>query len=342
MSGQQAARTDELDLTPGLDFFDKRLKEERAHRIETGKNVLTFGVPFLDEALGGIYSDDLVLLGARSGLGKTQQGILIATANASLGKRVVYFGLEAGKYELERRIKYQFLAKRFFSDPNRPKVYFNYLDWAYGRLDGALDQYEKEIDEQGSVFPTLKTFYRTERFGADQFARMFMGIKDETDLVILDHLHYFDLDDDDRNENRAVKSLVKKIKDCCELTGKPVVLISHIRKGDRKFNKELVPGLEDFHGTSDIGKIATKAITLAPSYSTSTEEIRKTYFYIPKCRIDGSRMNAAAVLAFNMENHSYQKGYYLGRFSPDLSEFQALEGVPRWAKSAQNGKGPNE
>ncbi len=336
MPGTDAAR---LDLTPGMKGFDERFKKERALRLQNGQNVLSFGVPFLDDALGGIYANDLIVLGSRTGGGKTQQVMLTALANARAGKRVHFFALEAEEYEIERRMRYQILAQRFYADPNRPRVYLNYLDWYYGNLDSALSRYENEIDQAGSMFPSLKIYYRSGEFTGHEFERIFLGIKDETDLVIVDHLHYFDIDDD--NENRAVKAIVKKIRDCCLIAGKPVILVSHIRKSDRRM-KLIVPDIEDFHGSSDIGKIATKAVTLAPNYEMSTKEIRQTYFSVSKCRVDGARTSSVGVLAYNLNTQSYQRDYFLGRISSDLTEFipTSSEDLPQWAKGARNGKGP--
>lgn len=224
-----------LKLLEGLRLFKDRLLEERSQRTRQGAACLSFGVQFLDEALGGIYANDLIVYGAKSGIGKTQLATITAMENAKAGKRVHYFALEAEPNEIERRIKYQLLAEVFFKTLRKdfPHVNFNYLDWYYGRLDEALGRFEPEIEAtMTELFPTLWTEYRTGDFTAGDFERKFLAIQDQTDLVIIDHLHYFDFDDD--NENRAIKAIVKKIRDLALLTGKPVILIAHLRKSDRR------------------------------------------------------------------------------------------------------------
>jgi replicative DNA helicase len=100
----------QLKLLDNLKRFRDRVTEERLQRTQQGASCLTFGVQFLDEAVGGIYSNDLVLYGAKTGIGKTQLATITAMANAANGKRVHFFALEAEQHEIERRIKYQILT----------------------------------------------------------------------------------------------------------------------------------------------------------------------------------------------------------------------------------------
>ena len=99
-----------------------RFQEEEAHRKELWGRILKFGVSYLDDALLGILPNDLVLIGAPSGAGKTQLCVNIANANLAEGKRVHVFALEAEQDEWERRIKYQMLCQAYYSDQNRQRL----------------------------------------------------------------------------------------------------------------------------------------------------------------------------------------------------------------------------
>jgi replicative DNA helicase len=94
-----------VDLGPSFGTFGDRIKGERAERLQLATRVLSFGVKFLDVALGGIMARDMVLLGAVTGAGKTTLASVIAETNVERGKRVHYFALEAEHGEIERRIK---------------------------------------------------------------------------------------------------------------------------------------------------------------------------------------------------------------------------------------------
>jgi replicative DNA helicase len=332
MSDQPIDLSD-LTMFPTIKSFDQRFRHERKHRLEMGKECLSFGVSFLDDALGGIYANDLIVLGAPTGVGKTQMATLIAKSNAEKGKRVLYFALEAEEYEIERRIKYQMICERYYSMCDRPNIYLNYMDWYYGKLNSALSQIEEELESIDKVYSTLSVYYRDNEFNEKEFQRIFLSLKSEFDLVIIDHLHYFDYDDD--NENRAVRSIVKAVRDTAQIAGKPVILISHIRKSDRRA-KRLVPAIEDFHGSSDIGKIATKAITFAPNFEANEPNGRQTYVSVTKCRVDGTRMRAIGLLMFNYTSQRYEHPYYVGKLNADETEYVACDPfqLPKWATNA--------
>jgi hypothetical protein len=329
----------ELKLLDNLKLFRERILEERIQRLKIGQDYLPFGVTFLDQALGGIYANDLILYVAKTGIGKTQLAVITAIAAAALGKRVHFFALEAEPNEIERRIKYQMLADNFFKFLRKdfPDVHLNYMDWYYGKLDAPLGKVEDEIqDLVKDLYPGLWTYYREGEFTIQDFERKFMAIQDQTDLVIVDHLHYFDHEDE--NENRAMKTIVKRIRDLAILSGKPVVLVAHMRKSDRK-NKQIVPGCDEVHGSSDITKIATKVVTIAPADEKQAHGNRwPTYIRVAKCRVDGSRTKFTGLVGFNADTNGYQSSYYLGRLSPSEDEFLPIykfNELPYWAKSAE-------
>lgn len=326
-----------LNFMKGMESCESRLGREAEHREQNAKNRMSFGVSFLDEALGGIYNNDLVVLGAKTGLGKSQLAMLIALENARQGKRVHFFALEAEEYEIERRIKYQLIADKFYKMPNRPNIHLNYMDWYYNKFSKELESIEKEIEEEEHNLSTLNIYYRQVQFDIQEFERLAFGVKDQTDLMIIDHLHYFDHDDE--NENRAIKQIVKRIRDCALISGKPIILVAHVRKSDRRL-KQLIPDIEDFHGSSDIGKIGVKVITIAPCYEEVVTTHRKTFFQILKCRVDGSRMNMTGLLGFNINNQRYEKQYKLGRLSYDGTDFKPFNfnEMPFWAINALPGK----
>lgn len=328
-----------FDFGIGFQPFADRVKAERADRLSRAPHILNFGVKFLDMALGGIFANDLVLLGAALGRGKTELATLIAMANAKKGKRVHYLALEAEENEIERRIKYKLLVSLVASSPTgyRQLHRFNPLDWYAGRLEDLAGPLDAEMSHYlARDYATLKTFYRVREFTAPQMERLLLAIQDETDLVILDHLHY--VDSDDKDENRGVKGIVKKLRDAALDIGKPVVLVAHVRKSDRKA-KQLVPDEEDFHGSSDVPKIATKAIMLAPARDQpqSAPWRSPTYIRPVKCRVDGQRVRYTGLVDFDARASQYADDFMLGRILPGGEKFEVLkaEEYPHWAKEPE-------
>lgn len=312
--------------------FSDRVQNERDERLALAPRVLKFGVKFLDDAFGGIFPNDLVLIGAKTGAGKTALASRIALTNAFKGKRVHYFALEAERDEIERRMKYMTLANLVAAGNMAGYQHMNYLDWYAGSLENVTEPFESQANKMlVEQFKTLFTYYKTGDFYADQFERMMLAIQDQTDLVILDHLHYVDFEDP--NENRGYKTIVKKVRDTALSVGKPVVLVAHVRKADRK-SGQLVPGIEDFHGTSDIPKIATKAIMLAPDYDMESPVPWKwsTYISPAKCRFDGTRTRYVGRTWFDARSGAYDPDYDLGRIKGDRFEIVDRVKLPHWAQ----------
>lgn len=314
----------------------ERIMGESSERVSMAADTMTFGVRYLDNALGGIVKRDLILVGARTGAGKTQLATIAALTNCRRGRRVHYFALEAEDKEIERRIKYQIVAREYYKRMYHSRR-IRFLDWYQGRLEEELGEYGDlaEAEMRESVAKNLHTYYRIESFTSEDFATQLARIADETDLVILDHLHYVDHAADE-TENKGYKRIVKQIRDSALKLGKPVLVVAHVRKADRKFTG-LVPDVEDFHGSSDIGKMATKAVTLAPDFSSETGDssLWSTFIHVAKCRQDNSVTRYVAKCNFNTRTDSYEEMYSLGRLVDGGREFLALAEaeVPAWALS---------
>ena len=329
----------ELKLLDNLRRSRDRISEERERRQTQLDIPLSFGVKFLDQCLGGICPNDLILLGAKTGIGKTQLASIAAMTNAAAGKRVCFFALEAEPNEIESRITYQMLADVYYKLLRKdfPNIHLNYMDWYNGCFKDSLGKVEEEIEAlQKDMYPDLWTYYRSGDFTIQEFEQKFMAMKDQTDLFVIDHLHYFDFEDE--NENRAMKATVKKIRDLAILFGKPIILVAHLRKSDKR-TRQIAPDLDDFHGSSDITKIATKVITLAPGpQGKSIGNKWPTYMRVGKCRVDGSRTKLIGLNIFNADVNKYHDYYYLGRLYPAEDKFEPitnLNEIPHWAKSAQ-------
>lgn len=284
-------------------------RTERIERAKIGRNQLRFGIEFLDDALSGILQDDLVLLGAPSGVGKTQLCCNIALANLEDGKKVHYVALEASRFEIERRLKYPLVLERFFADPARPRLErkITFTDWLLGRHAEALSVYEDEVDAFcETAFRDLNVLYKSDKFGVAELIEAVLSCSSETDLIIIDHVHYFDFDDD--NENRAIKQIAKTVRTLALEEQKPIILVAHLRKRDKQ-NEELVPGLDEFHGSSDLYKIATKVITFSPGRITQ-EGMYETFFRAPKNRLDGGVTRYIGKEFFSPRKGDYESGKY--------------------------------
>lgn len=302
------------------------------------KNITRFGNVFLDDALTGLLPNDLCLIGARSGIGKTQLATSIAAYNAAAEKKnVVFIALEAEPGEIELRLRYSIEAGLFYRDTYRDrKVTVSYRKWRLGFLQNDLKKYR---DEARAIFDqryfTLHTVYRNEHYGIADFEKTLDAAKEFGELIICDHLHFFDLEHNG-SENSQVSNIMKRIRTLNLFYNKPFIVIAHLRKGI----EGVVPGLEDFMGSSDIGKMATVAVMLAkdPEGYDVKNQLQKTIISIPKARTGGLG-NLVGQIDYSISHQGYLPRYQLARVlkfkDKEKIERVSDEEIPEWATRAQ-------
>jgi 5S rRNA maturation endonuclease (ribonuclease M5) len=343
LDGWSEARPYELMVLVGdLDQIPMRIERKRSLPRMINKDHLRVG--FTVESIpDGPYSgfmldgDGRFLLGDFTVSHNSQLASIIARSNAQKGKRVHFFALEAEPDEVENRIKWEFISTMAFRrglDPENASR-MDYLSWSKGELQDLTGKYDEVAERMlAEQYASMSTLYRRRDFDIDDLERAFIEIQDETDLVIIDHVHYVDNDDD--NENRGMKRIIKKVRDLALGAGRPVVLVAHVRKSERK-GAPLVPTIEDFMGTSDIGKIATKTVMVAPAYDQTGDSTKPylfpTYMHPAKCRPEGSRTRFVGLTMFNARLGAYERPFDVGRFTNGGEKFELIDlnKLPRWA-----------
>jgi len=308
---------------------NERIKQLSAHRKFIKGKIIPFGFSFLDDCMRGLFPTDLLLVGAASGAGKTQFCSNLAKSAAKLGRRVHYFALEAEENEIEHRIMYQHICDQFYN--SRPRIqlnaHLNFEDWELGLFDDKLGFYEESAQTMFDMnFSTLNTFYKKNDFTADSLMEYVSLIRDETDLIIVDHTHYFDWEDAD--DNRAIKTIAKAARSLSLEYRKPIVLVGHLRKRDKRYGS-LCPDQEEFHGSSDLYKIATKIITMAPGMPVEGGGYY-TYIRAAKSRKNGGVVRYAAELVYDETKGNYRDEYKLTW--ANAKEFEEIDGAnnPWW------------
>ncbi len=333
-------------MTDGLRSAPDRLgNEEREERARDGKQKLAYGMEFLDDHLRGIFPHDLVLIGAPSGIGKTEIALSIASHNASRGKRVTYLALEAEPRELERRIKFRLMARLAWDERNRQLrtgkhisgvpflADLDYAMWRGNEHSAFVDGFDLEAEAMvNETLRTLSTFYRGKHFNAEDLAKVIREQADKTDLVVVDHLHYVDAMDSS-DDNTAISETTKSLRTVALEVGKPVIAIAHLRKKDSR-SAMLTPSIDDFHGSSNLTKIATQVVTIdrATWIEQPSTTVSPTAFSVVKDRRGGAR-RLVALTMFDLTRNTYLPGYTLGR--AEAGKWKPLETsqLPHWARN---------
>lgn len=341
-------------MKPWYEIFNEERKQRES--LDSSK-LCTYGLSCLDDSLKFIMPNDLVVIGADSGYGKSELAIKIAINNVKNGKKVALYFLEGGEHEAMSRIKWRLICDEFFSTDEYKyrRIDLDYVSWKTNT--NPKMQYLKEIEDK--VLSRLLTewkdrfwFYEIEN-GIDinnlvsslyEFHSLEKAIKEtpfskgsglDLDLIVIDHLQYFEL----TNEGSEIQETTRILKEVNKITtifNTPVILVSHLRKKNKDRG---LPDQEDFYGTSNTAKIASVAITIASD--TSSHEFSKnifpTYFRIVKSRI-GIRSNYCMKINFDMNTRNYSKEYNLYAVNRDglISKEPILaDNLPKWAIKKQ-------
>jgi hypothetical protein len=321
-------------VTQGFDSFPNRLWGELEERQKLAARSLLYYNAFLDDILRGMLPHDLVLLGAPTGMGKTDLALNIAASNAEQGRRVAYFALEAEPRELERRTKYALLSRELFRTKHPQAGEVNYADWIRGECEGICGHLNQQIDNQIiERLSLLHTYYRGEKFDQHTLHDEVMKAAVWADFIVVDHLHYIDTDAD-QSETRGLSDVVKTVRDLSLRIGRPVLLVAHLRKRDQR-EKQLIAALDDFHGSSNITKICTQAITIEQARCIEPTKwyLAPTFMTVLKDRRAGAT-GYIALTQFDRRTRGYAGEYTLGRSIKGGQAWEQIRYIdkPRWAR----------
>ena len=277
--------------------------------MKENRKVGCFGIQYLDDKLRGILKGDLILIGARSGAGKSTIAEIIATANSSQGKKVTLLSLENFKddnfvqkayYKYKAVSREWSLSQRDFSSGDfKPNLY-------------ALKEAEKYAEQQ---FENINLINRQANFGKEELKEaMINAVQNEkSDLVIIDHIDYLDKEPN-QTEVEHVTSIMKEIRAAQYAFKMPVIAISHLRKTNSKYDIK-VPSIDEFIGSSNKVKEATCVIMFAPNDEENMQmdgTLKATFCCIRKLRMGGID-NTVAKIYFDTRTGQYKDGYNVYR-----------------------------
>lgn len=335
--------------------WKEAFKKESETRLDTDiKKLCTYGIKPLDDALFCINKGELVVIGADSGIGKTEIAIHIASHNAKLGKKVALYHLEGGYREAIARMKWKDICQEFYRKHYGTFVDIDYRKWSVNfEQDRVLTEIEAKIwkDYEDKYRDNLFIYHSPDDLTITDFLASLLDFHSlktaagnfysgnqnsvgfDLDLIIIDHLQYFSLNQDE-SEISEITKIIREVKKVTDKYHIPVVLISHLRK---KTKDRGLPDQQDFYGSSNIPKISNTSITLTPKMNSEdfSNQIYPTWLRIVKSRI-GVRSSIAILANFDGKKKEYEQDYSLYKVNSDgfcSNDPMAESELPKWAKN---------
>lgn len=341
-------------------LFEDLVHEEFAKRKTIKpENLCTYGIAALDKSLKYILPDDLIVIGADSGVGKSDLGISIAIHNAQKGKKVAIFYLEGGHNEAIQRILWKLMCLEYFNNKDKYEyIDMNFIEWlsnenkseALLNLELKIrDKFIAEIKDKLFLYDVSMTIGDNGKLSYQdiylKLSAFFSGYNErgvmfDLDLLIIDHLHYFDFSDNTRiNEAEKLSKIMRQCKEITDLYKLPVIVMSHLRKKTK--DRGTLPDQEDFHGSSNIPKISTCCITLTPDYNKQDNDllIYPTYFRIVKSRY-GIKANYALLIDYFLTQRKYSEFFKLYKVDNmgNIGKELEINQLPKWARESKTYK----
>lgn len=207
---------------------------------------LKTGIRDLDDLTGGLFSPDLIIIGATPSMGKTALAVEIAKGVAQQGAGVMFFSLEMGDSDIAQRvlsaecgIPYRNLRTgRVSEDEGR-----RYMDAATKLQSLPIEISGAHIRDVGAIFATAK---RVQKRWASQTNDKFSGLR----LIVVDYLQLVRTPAKDRFQmvaevSMGLKALAKQLE-------VPVVALAQLNAKSVTERDDHRPRLSDLRESGQI------------------------------------------------------------------------------------------
>ena len=294
--------------------------------FENNELCATFGISYLDDKLEGVLRGDLILLGARSGAGKSTIADIIATHNAKKGIKVTLISLE--NFEGDNKLAKAFYKYRELSNDTNLTI----RKFASGRFKKDLKALKQAEEYADSEYQNVNLINRQKGYTIENLFNDIIGAvcKEDSKLVIIDHVDYLDKTISGESEVEHITKVIRTIREAQYTFKVPVIAISHLRKPAFCKDDIKIPSVDEFIGSSNKVKEATCVVMLAPDEETNLQQqtrIKATWCCIRKLRMGGVD-NTAARIFFDTATGQYKEDYTIFKVNYTGTKVEPLR--PSW------------
>ena len=199
------------------------------------------GIAELDKTLTGLNKSDLIILGARPGMGKTSFALNIArNVSVTGGKTVCFFSLEMTRDQLAQRL----LSNEAAIESSHLRDSSLMTDEEWTRLARASEQLSNAnlyLDETSSItVPEMKAKLRR------------LNQTKKVDLVIIDYLGLMRSASPKENRVQEVSDITRNLKIMAKELMVPVIVCAQLSRGTEVKGKSHRPQLSDLRESGSI------------------------------------------------------------------------------------------
>ena len=231
-------------VTSGKSKYVKQLLPEAIEGIRTASKKPTgiTGVPSgiiaLDKITGGWQNSDLVIIGARSGMGKSDLAVNLALNAAKAGVKSVIYTLEMSSIQMVNRM---IAVDREIERTKLRNGKLDHEDWE------RLSKFSKEIAENTIVVDDPGINHISVRSSARR-----LKIKEKIGLILIDYLQLIDPLVKKKSKNEEVSEVSRNLKLMAKELNVPVIALSQLSRAVETRGGDKRPILSDLRDSGSI------------------------------------------------------------------------------------------
>lgn len=226
---------------------------QAAYEAQGRPTGISLGLDWLDRMTGGAKPGEVVILAARTSVGKTALALQAAAANAEAGRRGLFFAYEMGAERLVRRMLYREgrIDSSRISQGFLGKAELTKLPPAVS----AVAQYNLHIAGATASKPAQVRSIALKHQG-----------RHGLDFIVIDHFHIMQPDRRTSNTVSDLSEMSGSIKRMAEELRVPVILLCQLSRNDGG-----EPRLSDLRGSGSLEQDADVVALLCPARDMSKE-----------------------------------------------------------------------
>jgi len=246
-----------LEMAPSRKKEIGSVINDTVETLRTGKNIIKFGYPQLDNIAGGMTRKELTVIGGRPGHGKTTLTLNIISSLLKQGYKVMLFNREMSNVEV---------IKKFMIMESRE---LNYTHLRTGDIDeGRMQIIEMLVDDLKESLKNL-IMYDDIRNLDDAMREV---QREKPDIIVDDYIQLIKVDGRRTKDRRfEIEDILTEYKWICKKEDCAAILVSQLNREIEK-RIEPRPRLADFAESGTIEQTAETALLLFYGYNFNDDK----------------------------------------------------------------------
>lgn len=232
------------ELKTGQEIRSKSIKQISQENkvnyfVDIERNTVKTGFYKLDDCLGGLEGGDVIVIGARPGVGKSAISLQMITHMCKTGNKVGYFNLEMMDNQVYERLVSQ-LSEIGLTRVRRAKSFLGGEKGKFDKANNQMEQMDLIISSGSKTIGEIKSESRHQNF----------------DVIVIDYLQLVKAERKYGNRASEVGDISKAVKELASELKVPVVLLSQLnRTSEVRDTKE--PEISELRESGDIEQDAS-------------------------------------------------------------------------------------